>query len=133
LAKLYETHTSRETLPPLAEISTALQHELSGFSKFFIVLDALDECTANKQLILNELKKLQPKIRLLITGRPFVSKDVSIFDNITMVQIRASDNDLERFVQGQMAIHETLEEHTSKDSELAKLIIETIVEKAKGM
>jgi Cdc6-like AAA superfamily ATPase len=43
---LYERHKNKRTQPSLEEISKALQSVIAGYSRSFIVIDALDECLA---------------------------------------------------------------------------------------
>jgi len=85
-------YEKRGTRPTLKDVSTALQVEISRFTKVFLVLDALDECPTREYTsdrILAELKKLLPGIRLMITGRPFVVSYISQLGGFQTLEIRA--------------------------------------------
>jgi len=134
--ELHKKHTRRRTEPNLQEVSDVLQLEMSDFSKIFIVLDALDECPVVDNAaatLLTELRNLQPKLRLMVTGRPFAVKPMSLFDPHGILEVRAHDSDIKKFVQGRIQASETLRTYASSENELEKLIIETVVSKAKGM
>jgi len=133
MLELHQRHYLREIPPPLSEVSEALQRELLDFRKFFIVLDALDECTTDKEAVLQELKKLQPNTCLLITGRPFAREYVSVLDGLETLDIRAADSDVEKYVQGQLGKHKALRKYASEGDDLGRRIVTSIVEKAKGM
>jgi hypothetical protein len=135
--ELYKKHMRRGTQPALQEVSDILRLEIDDFSKVFIVLDALDECTAtdnaSARLLLAELQLLQPKLRLMVTGRPFAEKNMSLFNAYGTVPVRARSTDIEKFVHGHILTRENLRTYASGGNELEKLIIQTVVEKAKGM
>jgi hypothetical protein len=135
---LYEKHVKRDTHPTLKEISKTLQLEMSHFSKVFIVFDALDECATDQNIrskVLDELKTLQPKLRLMVTGRPFAATYMSRFDGYKTLEIRARDSDIKKFVEGQIDTDESVRKYTSESDgdELRKQIVDTVVIKAKGM
>ena len=134
--ELYQKHMRRGTQPALQEVSDILRLEIDDFSKVFIVLDALDECTATDNAssrLLGELQLLQPKLRLMVTGRPFAEKNMSLFNAYVTVPVLARSTDIEKFVHGQILARENLRTYASGGNELEKLIVQTVVEKAKGM
>jgi len=134
--ELYKKHMGRGTQPALQEVSDILRLEIDDFSKVFIVLDALDECTATNNAsgtLLGELQLLQPKLRLMVTGRPFAEKNMFLFNAYSTVPIRARSTDIEKFVHGHILARENLRPYASGGNELEKLIVQTVLEKAKGM
>ena len=121
--------------PTLAECANLLQSEVRGFSKIFIVIDALDECpesNGTRMSFLMEIRKLQPNIHLLVTSRyiPSIERE---FEKAERVEIRASNEDIRRYLGGRIERGHRLVRHVRADPALHKTIINTIVEKAKGM
>ena len=103
---LHKLHASRRTRPSLGEICIALASVLNNYSKAYIVIDALDECTdsdGTRSELLTTLRSLQTKTdtRLMVTSR-FVSRIEQSFEGSPMLEIRASEADVKRFVAGQL-------------------------------
>jgi hypothetical protein len=71
---LFERHSLQKTRPTVGQLSTLLQSESRPLSKFFIVIDALDECHSDKTAcnLLEDLQTLGPAMRLLVTARPHI-------------------------------------------------------------
>jgi hypothetical protein len=134
--QLYKRFAGKERQPPLSEISETLGHEISHFSKMFVVLDALDECGANantRKTILQELAKFQPQLRLMVTGRPFAEPHMAVFPKYETLEVRTKESDVEKFVVGEIEMDDTLQKYASGGNELGRLIIETVVNKSRGM
>lgn len=134
--QFYKNHTYKEREPSLPEVSELLLGELRDFSEIFVVLDALDECGASataRKTVLEEVQKLQPKLRLMVTGRPFAATHMSIFEIYETLEIQAIESDVERFVRGRIKIDECLHKYASHGTELGTLIVKTVVDKAQGM
>lgn len=135
IISLYRLHTQKQTRPTLGELSKLLQLELRRLSKVFIVIDALDECpesNRNREIFLTEIRKLQPTIHLLITSR-HISTIEREFENEVRVEIRASDRDIRRYLEGRIESEGRLVRLVKTDSALQATIANTIVENAKGM
>jgi len=135
IRELRRKHSGRETRPTLKEVAEILADEIQKFKKVFIVLDALDECpeesyTVSK--ILEEMRKLQPTVHLMVTGRPFAAKYMSQFEAFATLEIRAHDADVEKFVRGHIKMDESIKKYVLKENELDELV-ETVVGKAQGM
>jgi hypothetical protein len=136
IRQFYKNHTYKEREPSLPEISEMLLGELRDFSDIFVVLDALDECGAGatpRKTVLEEVQKLQPKLRLMVTGRPFAATQMSMFETYETLEIQGIESDVEKFVRGQIEIDECLHKYASRGTELGTLIVSTIVNKAQGM
>ncbi|OBT85043.1 hypothetical protein VE02_07148 [Pseudogymnoascus sp. 03VT05] len=106
VSTLYRLHTDRRTRPSLDEICTALDSVLNNYSKAYIVIDALDECSdgdGTRSELLTILRRLQAKTdtRLMVTSR-FVSRIEQSFEGSLMLEIRASEADVKRYVTGQL-------------------------------
>ncbi|KAI9770214.1 MAG: hypothetical protein M1839_003242 [Geoglossum umbratile] len=135
IVSLYHHHIEKRTRPTLVEWSKSLQSEVYRFSKVFIIIDALDEClesNGTRDSFLAEIKKLQPSVRLLVTSRYIPTIEYE-FEKAARVEIRASDEDVRRYLEGRIERERRSVRHVRADLALQKTIIDTIVEKAKGM
>jgi hypothetical protein len=136
IATLYDTHMKKRTRPSFKEYSLILQSEAQRFSDIFIVIDALDECSEaydTRGILLTEIKKLQPTPHLLVTARPHISQVVSTFPDAVHLEIRASPEDIKKYIQWRLKAEPRLRTHIKNDTELEKAIIDTIVRNVKGM
>jgi hypothetical protein len=76
------------------------------YSRVFIIIDALDECQASdgcRTRFLAEVFRLQTKCNgnILVTSR-FIPEIISKFDGSELLEIRASKEDIERYLEGHM-------------------------------
>lgn len=127
----------RETRLTSKDISQLFQREASQVSSFFIILDALDECTGGETCsakIVFELGKI-PNVRLLITGRPGVEHVVlSKCKDTATLEIRASDEDIRKAIDTQLnTTKRTVSAAMEDDPTLRSDILGAIVTKARGM
>jgi ankyrin repeat domain-containing protein 50 len=112
-----------------------LQFEVRRPSKVFIVIDAIDECPESNGIrdsFLAEIRKLQPTIRLLITSRHIQTIERE-FEKAARVEIRASDEDVRRYLERRIESEGRLVRLVKADPVLQTIIANTIVENAKGM
>jgi Cdc6-like AAA superfamily ATPase len=134
LRSLYNSHINKISRPSLKECSKMLHREVGRFSKTFIIIDALDEYTERdgaKDTFLNELRQLHPNVRLLVTSRNMCP---SAWDfKIEHLEIRASDDDVGRYVKYRISESSQLAGFVKKCPSLEDEMVTTIVEKAKGM
>ncbi|KAK2805838.1 hypothetical protein FQN51_008612 [Onygenales sp. PD_10] len=128
---LYDINERKGTRPLYDELSIALDSTLSRYSKTFIVADALDEADEAASQVLSTLMELQSRhhIRLLVTSR-FVPEITAKFNNSPWLEIRANDDDVEKYVQDQ--IKQRLP-YVAKDSELRTEVINKITKAVDGM
>jgi Cdc6-like AAA superfamily ATPase len=104
----YERHKNKRTRPSFDEILKELHSVVADYSRAFIIIDALDECQVSnggRQRLLAEIFNLQTKTRanFLATSR-FIPETVKEFEGrSTRLEIRASDNDLQRYLDGHMS------------------------------
>lgn len=131
---LYKQHFPCGTRPSLEEISKSLHSVVETFSRIIIIIDALDECRnddGTRSLILSENRKLQShfKTKLMATSRdiPEVTQE---FHGDIEVEVRASDADLNRYLDDQMT---RLPKFIQRNDELKQKIKRNIIESAKGM
>ena len=135
IASLHRQHTKKKTRPTLTDYTDLLQSEARGFSKVFIVIDALDECSESngtRDSFLTEIRKLQPNVNLLVTSR-HISTIEREFEKQARVEIRASDDDARRYLESRVERERRLQCLIGEDLGLQGTIVNTIVEKAKGM
>ena len=136
LTDLCSQHTKRGTRPTYLELSKILETEARQFSKVFVVIDALDECPVQNDTrtkILKELSKLST-VRVMMTGRPHVTAVMlSSFGEVGEVQIRARDEDIDKYTEERLHLNENLHRHCLRSEGLEETIRQTVVSKAGGM
>jgi Cdc6-like AAA superfamily ATPase len=132
---LYERHKDKRTCPSLDEISKALHSTVADYSRVFIVVDALDECqgsNGDRKRFLTELFDLQARTgaSLLITSR-FIPEIVKEFEERSVrLEIRASDDDLQRYLYGHMS---KLPSFVSRNADLQSEVKIAIINAVDGM
>ena len=131
---LHNPRVQYQKRPSTKEISKALHSVISSFSKAFIVIDALDECKIEfrrRPNLLSEILDLQVKsgANLFITSRdiPDITNE---FKAGARLNIRASDEDLTRYLDGQIA---RLAKCVSQDPGLQEKVKDIIVRRVDGM
>lgn len=107
LEDLYERHRIKQTRPSFDEISKELQSIVASYSTTFIVIDALDECQVSDggpTKFLSEILRLQTvtKANLFVTSR-FIPHIVEEFQGAVNLEIRASEEDVRRYLDGHMS------------------------------
>ena len=119
--------------PRLDDIIKILKAEVDRYAKVYVVIDALDECEpAYRIRLLTELKALQPKVKLMVTSRFFdaFGADMGID---TDVEIRATDDDIKRFVQERVSTTPRLGRWITADPSLQAMIETKVTEAAQNM
>lgn len=132
---LYRHHNQKQTRPTLDELSKLLQLEVCRLLKVFILIDALDECpesNSTRDSFVAEIRKLQPITHLLVTSR-HISTIEREFERAARVEIHATDEDIGRYIESRIKGDRQLIRYIQKDPALQGTIINTIVEKTKGM
>lgn len=132
IKRTYQHHHSRQTKPGREELIGLLKSEISYFSKVFLVFDALDESSdANgaRSLVLSGLDNLGDVANIFVTSRqiPSIKKP---FSAALRLNIRAEDNDVRKYIGGQLESHETSIRLTPA---LRQEIEDTVIEKVQGM
>ena len=131
---LHERHSKYGTRPSLEDLYNALTLVLSKFSHTYIVVDALDECRNDddtRHQLLNKLRALQQNgdVRLMATSR-FIPDIEAEFETAMKLEILAREEDIERFVAGQ--IHR-LPKCIRTDDKLQAEVQSRIAKAAEGM
>lgn len=134
---LYQQHINRRTRPTLHELSTLLRSVAGCFSRIFVVVDALDEVseTETRESILAEIHELQsihPTTSLMVTSRHDTTIDRE-FEGTERCEIRASDEDVKRYLTTQISRGGRLARHIKDDPNLRDVILNTLTKNAHGM
>lgn len=130
----YDDHQVRRTRLSLGETVSALRSVLGNYSKVYVIIDALDECperdgTRSQLLKLCYSLQGQADLRLMATSR-HISDIVAEFKDKPQVEVRASDADVKRYVEGKI---DRLAKCVQRDRDLQELVQDTIVEAVDGM
>jgi hypothetical protein len=131
---LYDNYRDRNTLPSVNEISITLQSVATQYSRVFIIVDALDECQVSdscQERFLSEIFNLQAKCQasLFATSR-FVPDIEEKFKESTRLEIKASNQDVQRYLDGHMS---QLSGCVLRSSELQNEIKAEIIKAVDGM
>lgn len=134
MERLYQQHADRGTKLSLDEIFSALQDVLANHPAVYIVIDALDECRdsdGTRRQLLSKLQDLQARgdVRLMVTSR-FIPGILDEFRGALQLEVRASSEDVKRFVAGQTY---RLPRCIQRDLTLQDLIQRKIAEAVDGM
>lgn len=125
---------SAESRPKLGDLRGALVDICKCFTKVYIVLDALDECTDssyNRNELVKGLLKLQEEanVNIMATSRfnPDIEHD---FQNAIKVEIRATLSDVTKYLRRQMP---RLPKVVQRNSDIQQEIEKKIAQGAQGM
>jgi hypothetical protein len=131
--QLYARHHEQRTRPSLEDIYSILCSTLSEISHAFIVVDALDEYPEpQRDILLRHLSSLAPSVRLMLTSRPHINIKHVMADFETL-EIRATEDDIRRYVDAQILKSARLSSHLSNRPELRGEIESNIVQRSGGM
>ncbi|KAH8701007.1 nucleoside phosphorylase domain-containing protein, partial [Talaromyces proteolyticus] len=106
---LYEYHKEKGTRPSFAEVLDVLYTVVTGYTRAFIVIDALDECQVSdgtRDKFLSEIFQLQAKtgVNFFATSRfiPDIRAEFERRESI-LLEIRARDGDVRSYLEGHMS------------------------------
>jgi hypothetical protein len=107
IKSLYNKHKNMRTQPSFDELSRTLYIVAAMYSRVFIIVDALDECQESdgcRSRFLSEIFNLQAKSRanIFATSR-FIPEITERFEGSMSLEIRASEHDVRRYVDGHMS------------------------------
>ena len=132
IVALYESCKTKEMRPSFLECAHLLQSEIYRFSKVFIVIDALgDYSPRTRQTLLDEIN-IVPNTHILVTARCQSSIEGNL-PNDAQLEIRATHEDIIRYLKNRMHHEPRLARYIQGDPELKDFITRTIVEKTQGM
>ncbi|KAJ2988192.1 hypothetical protein NUW58_g4110 [Xylaria curta] len=122
------------TRPSLDKILRTLQSVADMYSRVFIIVDALDECQTSdgcRKEFLSELLDFQAEcgVNLFVTSR-FMGEVTEKFEGSISLEIRASEQDLRRYVAGHIS---RLPSFVGRNPDLQTEIQNQIVKAVDGM
>ncbi|KAK4128107.1 hypothetical protein N657DRAFT_4087 [Parathielavia appendiculata] len=134
---LYEQHLRKKTLPKLDELAKLLVQEVKTCSTVFVVINALDECLERGNtggIMLDDILRLPCNARILITSEysPTIEDRFESIPHI-IVDIRATEEDVKRYVRACAEKERALAKHLRSSLGLMEHIVNTIAEESKGM
>lgn len=96
-------------------------------------MDALDECSDRTRAeLLIAFRFLATTVSLLVTSRN-VASIAQDFCGTKHIDIRASDQDVAKYIEGRIPLEPSLQTHVENDPTLRAVIVEGITENAQGM
>ncbi|KAJ7020740.1 ankyrin repeat domain-containing protein [Mycena alexandri] len=132
--KLYQQHREKGTAPSLEEVASVLSASLKEFSKVFLIIDAMDEYPEFQQhVLLKYLAAMGSNVNLMITSRQNISPQAFSFENLQTLDIHATKEDLESYIDAQINFSPCLTEHIEEKPELREDIHAKIIGAVDGM
>jgi len=122
-------------LPTLSQITSTLELCTKGFSKGYIIIDALDEFSTSfhaiKKLV-GQLNEIQRKtgLNLMVTTRQIYQAEDLFHTDCIKLEVRASDSDVGKYVQSRLS---DLPRYVQKDSCLQARIRSAVINHVQGM
>ena len=130
---LYDHHKRRMTRPSINELSGLIRAMVAQFSKVFLILDALDECTEDTRSdLVMEIHRLPSNLFFLCTSR-FAPDIEDVFRDAPKIEIRANDADVRKYLEAQLQKESRLKRHVDAEPNLLEEIVSTIIVKVQGM
>ncbi|KAI1413342.1 hypothetical protein F5Y13DRAFT_198613 [Hypoxylon sp. FL1857] len=109
---LHAHHVKENTRPSVGEVVTLLQSVSYGFSKIFIVIDALDECSNADD----------------VTSRPIPDLE-ELLEDAVRVTVEASPTDIRNYLQQRIESTSSMQKHLADEPALRDTIISLILQK----
>ncbi|KAL8910597.1 MAG: hypothetical protein Q9171_004136 [Xanthocarpia ochracea] len=128
LRRLYQCSSDKQIRPSRQELLDLLTTVGSKFSSLYIVIDALDECDDTEEIrssLVSTLCEALPRASFLVTSRHVPDIEMQ-FENCPRLQIKATEEDIRRYVSDQILRKPNLKKHIKADPNLRELMIETI-------
>lgn len=136
--ELYQQHHEKGTLPPLQKVANILNCSITKFSKVFVIVDAMDEYpnespTFQREILLQHLAEMGSNVNLMITSRPNIFPEPSLFPDLETLDIRAAPEDIRGYIRAQIKLSPHLRRHIQKKPVLQEEILTKIVDTVDGM
>ncbi|KAL9616484.1 MAG: hypothetical protein Q9160_008652 [Pyrenula sp. 1 TL-2023] len=105
IALLRKTYVEQQTKPNEAKWKDMLRREARGYSRVFLIVDALDESKVDDPLqFVDDLISLLPNANFMVTTRPNPKiDDLRMTTNVTTIEIKAHRTDLATFVDERLS------------------------------
>ncbi|KAK2850705.1 hypothetical protein FQN49_005405, partial [Arthroderma sp. PD_2] len=134
IKRLHDNHKKGQTRPLFKEILTAFNSLASGYSRIYILVDALDECQtedACQSKLITEILKIQDKLgaNLFLTSQP-MAQIMERFKGCLQKEISASKEDIGAYLDAEMSHFQSA---VLEDTELMETVKTRIIEAVGGM
>ncbi|OGM48268.1 hypothetical protein ABOM_002077 [Aspergillus bombycis] len=129
---LYERQSTLDIGMGLREVKDALLWTLQGYDRAYLVVDAVDECAEDVQVdLVSCIRELQESrhVKALITSRD-IRRIVRQFEDDTILPIHAHTEDVQKYVEGNMA---RLPAFIARNIDLQEMVKTQIVQRTEGM
>ncbi|KAL6705251.1 hypothetical protein ACN47E_007211 [Coniothyrium glycines] len=127
----YEWHDKGQRRPSVVDITNALRQEALVFSRVFIVVDALDECSTEdscRAALLAELFTIRDtcRVNLLATSR-WLPEITDHFDKDDILEVQASQADVRKYLDSQIPrLPKFIVRNISLQEEIRSKIVECV-------
>ncbi|KAL8644167.1 MAG: hypothetical protein Q9226_007903 [Calogaya cf. arnoldii] len=133
LVDIHESHSRLKTRPTLTEILKVLDDIVHDLDAVYVVIDALDECPEQtRNTLLTRTEALPESTRLLMTTL-YVDDIINRYRDCPKIEIRATDNDLAKYITSRIASNNRLTRLVRGQATLEHEICERVKWKADGM
>ncbi|KAJ7499617.1 ankyrin repeat-containing domain protein [Mycena latifolia] len=132
--ELYQHHRERRTRPSADEVHAVLRNfATTQYSRVYLIVDALDEYPDDQRdFLLEKLSAMGPSVNLMITSRPHITL-VDFFPDVKPLEIRATEDDIRRYVDIQIHRSHRLAKHVNVRPELRDEIRSRVIGSVDGM
>jgi hypothetical protein len=131
----YREHIRRQTHPNFSECLNMLTVQIHTFSRVYVVIDALDECTELNDVrrgLLEGILQMPSFVSILVTSR-FIPMIGEILDEPPRLIVEAKDHDIHAHVRSRLDKEKTWARRVRLDQALAQRIGDSVVSRASGM
>lgn len=133
LRKLYESHRAHQTRPTFRDISHVFVEIAKPLDSLYLVIDALDECSADaRDVLIRELRTLVPTSKLLVTTRS-IEGITSEFTNGPFLEISARHDDLAKYIQTRYTTGTRLPALLQQQPSLKEEILKEVIAKVSDL
>ncbi|CAG7988463.1 unnamed protein product [Penicillium salamii] len=132
---LYNSHLKYGTRPTSKQLKGALEELIAAYKKFFVVIDALDECAESEQdtlEFLSVLRSVGSNVHILCSSRSSTTFE-GYFSAADKLVILAREEDVGLVLDSEISRHPGLSRHVRADPSLRGDIITCINAECKGM
>lgn len=133
MLELYEPHRERNTPPAREEICDALTQTLKSYDRFFLIVDALDECTEQLRWdLIERIMALQPRPHILTTSRYLDTIDDEL-EPFNKFELKAHRDDIELYIDHQIRKNRYFRKLVDKSPSLRVDMKDAVVKTADNM
>ena len=128
---------SRKGRPIFAgNLVACLTQVIQEFERVFVVIDALDEFEEGQERneLLNSLTSLaETSLKVIVTSRPHPNDIRRRLSDFTSFEVEANPDDVKLFLNGTIDNDEEALEIIERDESLREDVVDTLMERARGM